>query len=217
MSQLLGDYFVIVEESKGNLTMFVNTLETKNSGKRDTRGFSLIELIIAASILAIASTFSMLIIGPALQARASEMASRTVSMELRRARQLSVDTRRLLRVTFTAPQTITLDQQAPISEGGAWTQVSQLYLPDEMGFEIDGSVTAGPEGFATSDAINFSGLSHVYFIPDGSAVSGIGLISSGVVYVARPAEVETTRAITVFGATGRVKEWKYVPSDGSWE
>ncbi len=184
---------------------------------KTTRGFSLIEMILVATILAIGSTFSMLIIGPALQARASEMASRTVSMELRRARQLSVDTRRLLRVTFTDPKTITLDQQAPVSEGGTWTQVSQLNLPDEMGFEIDGSVTAGPDGFATSEAVNFSGLSHVYFMPDGSAISGSGLISSGVVYVARPAEVETTRAITVFGATGRVKEWQYVPGDGSWE
>jgi prepilin-type N-terminal cleavage/methylation domain-containing protein len=197
--------------------MFMSKQKPRESELKTTRGFSLIEMILVASILAIGSTFSMLVIGPALQARASEMASRTVSMELRRARQLSVDTRRLLRVTFTAPKTITLDQQAPVSEGGIWTQLSQLNLPDEMGFEIDGSVTAGPDGFATSEAVNFSGLSQVFFMPDGSAISGSGLISSGVVYVARPAEVETTRAITVFGATGRVKEWQYVPSDGSWE
>lgn len=184
---------------------------------RTPRGFSLIELIIVAGILAIASTFSMLIIGPALKARDAEMASRTVSMELRRARQLSVDMRRLLRVTFTAPQTITLDAQAPVAQGGAWTQVSQRNLPDDMGFEIDGSVIAGPEGYATSQAVNFSGLSHVFFMPDGSAIAGTGLISSGVVYIARPAEVETTRAITLFGSTGRIKEWEYVPSDGSWQ
>ncbi len=59
MSQWFGDYFLTVEESKGKLTMFVDKQEARESGKRDTRGFSLIELILAASILAIASTFSM--------------------------------------------------------------------------------------------------------------------------------------------------------------
>ena len=96
--------------------MFVSKQKPRKSELKTTRGFSLIEMILVATILAIGSTFSMLIIGPALQARASEMASRTVSMELRRARQLSVDTRRLLRVTFTDPKTITLDQQGPASE-----------------------------------------------------------------------------------------------------
>ena len=158
-----------------------------------------------------------MIIGPALQARAVEVAASTVSLEMRRTRQLSVDTRHKYRVTFTAPNTITTEKQATVAEGGTWSQVREVDLPDEMEFNIDNDVTAGPENFATSAAVNFTGASVIYFMPDGSAIAGNGLISSGVVYVSRPGEVDTTRAITLFGTTGRTKQWEYVQTEGSWE
>ncbi len=195
----------------------VSKQQTGESRLRTKRGFSLIELMIVVSFLAIVSGFSMMIIGPALKARGVEMAARTVSLEMRRARQVSVDSRHLTRVTFTVPQTITIEWQAPVSEGGAWTQVSQIDLPDDMEFGVDASVSSGPEGYGTDEAINFYGFSQVFFLPDGSAIGGNGLISNGVVYVSRPQEVETTRAITLFGATGRIKRWEYVYTDGSWQ
>ena len=183
---------------------------------RNNRGFTLLEILIVAGVLAMVGGFSMLIIGPALQARAVEMAARTVSTQMSRARQFSVDARRLTRVTFTAPRTITVEQQAP--GGGAWSQVSAVALGDEIEFNVDAvNITNGPQGYATSQAINFSGSSQVFFSPDGSAIAGTGLISNGVIYVSRPAEVETTRAVTLFGATGRLKLWKYLYEGGSWE
>ncbi len=195
----------------------VSKQQTGESGLRTKHGFSLIELMILVSFLAIVSGFSMMIIGPALKARNVEMAMRTVSLQMSRARQYSVDARRLTRVTFTAPSTITVHQQAPVAEGGAWTQVSEAELPGEMEFNIDAGISSGPEGFTTSQAINFSGLSQVFFMPDGSAITGIGQISNGVAYLSWPQEVDTTRAVTLFGGTGRVKRWKYVYESGSWE
>ncbi len=80
---------------------------------RKTEGFSILELLIVVSVLAIVSGASMILIGPALKARAEEMAARTVTLEMRRARQNAVDTRRLTRVTFTAPQTIKIEWRTP--------------------------------------------------------------------------------------------------------
>ena len=184
---------------------------------RTQRGYSLMELMIVVSVLAVISGISLIIIEPALRAQSVETAARSVSREMGRARQISVDARRLTRVTFTTPRTITLDWQAPVSEGGAWTQVSQIDLSDEMEFGVDAGVFSGPEGFGTEEAINFSGSPEVFFLPDGSAIAGSGLLSNGVVYVSRPHEVDTTRAITLFGATGRIKQWEYVYTDGSWQ
>ena len=183
---------------------------------RKTQGFSILELLIVVSVLAIVSGASMILIGPALKARAVEMAARTVTMEMRRARQAAVDTRHLSRVTFTAPQTITIEWQSPVSEGGAWNQLSQIDLPEEMEFRSDG-VSSGPGGFATTPAINFSGTYQIWFLPDGSAINSGGALSNGIVYVARPGEVESTRAVTLFGATGRLKQWKYIEADDTWE
>jgi len=184
---------------------------------KDIRGFSLIEILSVVGLVAVVGAFSMMIIGPALEARNVEMAVRTVSTQMQRARQFSVDARRRTRVTFTTPGTITVDQQAPVSQGGAWTQVSTVELPGEMELEIDsGAVSTGPEGFATSQVANFSGASQIFFMPDGSAVTSAGILSNGVVYVAQPSKIETTRAVTLFGSTGRIKRYKYITGT-EWE
>ena len=100
---------------------------------QDVRGFSLMEILLVAGLLMLVGGFSMIIIGPALEARNVEMAVRTVSTQMQRARQFSVDARRLTKVTFTTPGTITVK----VSQGGTWTQVSTVELPGDMELEID--------------------------------------------------------------------------------
>jgi len=174
------------------------------------------EILLVAGLVAVVGAISMMIIGPALEARNVEMAVRTVSTQMSRARQFSVDARRRTRVTFTAPGTITVDEQAPLSQGGDWTQVSTVVLPGDMELGIDGSISNGPEGYGTSQVADFSGASEIFFMPNGSAVTISGILSSGVVYVAQPSKVETTRAVTLFGTTGRIKRYKYITGTG-WE
>ncbi len=185
---------------------------------KDIRGFSLMEILLVAGLVALVGGFSMIIIGPALEARNVEMAVRTVSTQMSRARQFSVDGRRRTRVTFTTPRTITVDQQ----QGGTWTQVSTVDLPGDMELEID-AATVGSTGppspsgtYTTTQVANFSGSSEVFFMPDGSAVTGAGLLTNGVVYVAQPSKVETTRAVTLFGSTGKIKRYKYITGT-EWE
>ena len=180
------------------------------------------EILMVTGLVAVVGAFSMMIIGPALEARNVEMAVRTVSTQMQRARQFSVDARRRTRVTFTTPSTITVDEQAPVSQGGAWTQVSTVELPGDMELEIDAATvgTTGPPSpsgtYSTSQVADFSGASQVFFLPNGSAVTSAGLTSNGVVYVAQPSKVETTRAVTLFGSTGKIKRYKYVTGTG-WE
>jgi len=184
---------------------------------RSKQGFTFIELLVALGVLAVISGFSMMLVGPALKARQVETAVRTVSLQMSRARQFSVDSRRLTRVTFITPRTITVEQRTPASEGGIWTWVTQADLPAEMEFGVSAGVSSGPEGFGTSSAVDFSSASQVFFSPDGSAVASSGQISNGVVYVSWPQEVDTTRAVTLFGATGRIKGWRYIHGEGLWK
>ncbi len=202
-----------------------NTMKNQEISRlKDIRGFSLMEILMVAGMVAVIGAFSMMIIGPALEARNVDMAVRTVSNEMHRARQFAVDARRRTRVTFTNPATITVDQQAPVSQGGTWTQVSTIDLPGEMEFEVNASLSEvdGPEGHGVSAAVDFSGASQIFFMPDGSAVTSAGILSNGVVYVGEPLKVETNRAVTLFGSTGRIRRWIFNVDenkfqDSTWE
>jgi len=182
------------------------------------------EILMVTGLVAIVGAFSMMIIGPALEARNVEMAVRTVSTQMSRARQFSVDARRKTKVTFTAPSTITVKSL----EGGTWTQVSTVDLPGDMELGIDGSVPGAPapggSTYPNTQVASFgiSQESEVFFMPDGSAVTSAGILTNGVVYLAQPSKMDTSRAVTLFGSTGRVKRWEYIidlvpPINSGWE
>jgi type II secretory pathway pseudopilin PulG len=207
-----------------------NTMKNQGiSRMKDIRGFSLMEILLVTGLVAVVGAFSMIIIGPALEARNVEMAVRTVSTQMSRARQFSVDARRRTRVTFTTPSTITVDEQAPVSQGGAWTQVSTIELPGDMELGVDGSLPGAPapggSTYPITQAANFgiSQESEVFFMPDGSAVTSAGILTNGVVYLVQPSNsMNTSRAVTLFGSTGRVKRWAYIidlvpPINSGWE
>jgi len=202
-------------EAWGGSGAVKKTMKNQEISKvKDIRGFSLLELLMVMALVVIVGGISMMIVGPALESRNVEMAVRTVSTQMSRARQYSVDARRKTRVTFTTPGTITVEA----SQGGTWSQVSTATLPGEMEFGKDGSVAAGPEGYVTTQVASFGPSNElvISFMPDGSAVDSLGILSSGVVYVAQPSKVETTRAVTLFGTTGRIKRYTYHTGTG-WE
>ena len=178
---------------------------------RNKAGFTLIELMITVMFLVIVASVSIPYITPVLRARDVDMAVRTVVWEMGRARQLSVDRRRDIRVTLATPRSITTAQRV----GAAWTQVSQVELPGDMEFRIGSGVSDGPSDYGILDPINLCGQDFFYFLPDGSAIDSTGQICSGVVYLARANELETSRAVTLFGSTGKMKRWRYV--EGLWE
>jgi hypothetical protein len=167
--------------------------------------------MITVMFLVIVSSVSISYITPVLRARDVDMAVRTVVWEMGRARQLSVDRRRDIRVTLATPRSITTAQRV----SAAWTQVSQVELPGDMEFRIGSGVSDGPSDYGSLDPINLCGQDFVYFLPDGSAIDSTGQICSGVVYLARANELETSRAVTLFGSTGKMKRWRYV--EGLWE
>jgi len=54
-------------------------------------------------------------------------------------------------------------------------------------------------------------MNYVVFMPDGSAQDNLGNFNSGVVYLTRPSYTNiynSSRAITVWGATGRIRGWR---------
>jgi hypothetical protein len=78
-----------------------------------------------------------------------------------------------------------------------------------------------PDGFGNATvAIDFDqGVAgaiknQVLFMPDGSAHDVNGSWNSGIVYVARPGDLYSSRAVTLYGATGRIRGWRLLAGAG---
>jgi prepilin-type N-terminal cleavage/methylation domain-containing protein len=192
---------------------------------RTGRGFSLLELMIVLSIFLIASVMAMMSIGPALRDARCNNAYATALTQLRRSRQTAIDQRKRYIAVFNAPQTIQIFRQDGGTPLPARVLVSTIQLPTDIQFRaepgIPNIVTQSPDNLGTgARAIDLDqgvagGLQNeVHFFPDGTARDVNQNINNGVVYLARPGELYSSRAVSLFGATGRIKGWRLVPNGG---
>jgi prepilin-type N-terminal cleavage/methylation domain-containing protein len=186
---------------------------------RRTRGFSMIELMMVIALILIITAFSVMAFQPSIKQGHVTEAYNTTLMALRQARDLSVAQRQIYFVTLIgglAPNGIT------VTQGSTGTLISSYTLPTDVTFDAEPGIPISQVAFPTTPdlfgvgatAIDFDqgvlgGIKNViYFYPDGSAEDAIGNVNNGVVYLAMPGFVNTSRAITVWGATGRLRGWR---------
>jgi prepilin-type N-terminal cleavage/methylation domain-containing protein len=185
---------------------------------RKMRGFSLIELMVVIALTLVVTAFSVMTIQPSLKQGHVTQAFNQTLMALRQARDFSIAQRQIYYVTFSnaaVPNTIT------ITQGSTGTVTTTYSLPSDVAFVAIPGIPVSQAAFPTTPdlfgigatAIDFDqGIaggvkSVIYFYPDGSAEDVIGNVNNGVVYVAMPGFVNTSRAITLWGATGRLRAW----------
>ena len=217
--------------------MLMRILET-NAGHRRHResGFSLIEMMAVIAISIIVAAFAMFGLVPAVKGQHVVNAYNTTLSSLRQARDNAVSQSTSYSVTFSnssTPNTITV---APTLTGALafnGDQKSVSYqLPNDVTFYAAPSIasTPAPDGFGTGlNAIDFgytangnaggTTTSVVYFCPDGSAqissaCAGGGNWDNGVVYLSQTGNLLSSRAVDVWGGTGRIHGWRLY-SNGS--
>lgn len=193
--------------------------------RRKMRGFSLLELLIVVCIGMILTGISFVSLQPLLKQARADAAYDTTLMVLRNYRSRAITERRRYIITFTAPRTITVQSWGvgfPVAP--APVQVSTITLPSDLQFMVQAGIpstpTTVPDGFGNGgSAIDFGqglgagSLDYVMFMPDGTSQDknnpgGNSNLNSGVIYMGRPNEVLSMRAITVLGSTGRVRGWR---------
>lgn len=199
--------------------MFDKKLLTKPKRRR-TRGFTMLEMLVVIAIIMIVSAVSVMNIWPAVANSRVDTAYQNAVLEVRQARQMAIDQRRQFIVTFIAPQTIQTQRQEQ-GIGAPLTLIRTITLPWDIQFDAEKGIpttpAAVPDGFGDgSTAINFNKGNQIFFLPDGSARDANGVINNGVLYLARPGQIQTSRAITLFGATGRIKGWRIWNNAGVW-
>jgi len=196
---------------------------------RKNRGFSLLEMLIVVAVIIVITGFAAIELQPLLKQSHVDTAYDTTLATLRSYRNQSITQGKRYIVTFTPPATITVsrwDFAVPVSP--APVQVATFTLPQDMQFAVQAGFpntpATVPDGFgAGATAIDFdqnTGLgsqNYVMFMPDGSSQDTFGNLNSGIIYLTRPTDLYSSRAITVFGATGRVRGWRlYNQAGNKW-
>jgi len=100
--------------------------------------------------------------------------------------------------------------------------VATYTLPPDVTFGVQTIFpAAAPDGFGTGvTAIDFDqgmGLgsqNYVMFMPDGSSQDTLGNYNSGILYVTRNNDAYRSRALTVWGTTGRIRGWRIYNQSG---
>ena len=184
------------------------------------RGFSLIETLIVLSLMMIASGIFFMSLQPALKDTRVTNAYNATLMTMRRAREQAIAERRVYLVTFNNAVT---PNRITITQASTGVVTSTITLPTDITFRAEPGIpitlATTPDHFGTgSPAIDFDqgvagGAKNVIcFNPDGSAQDVNSNTNNGVIYLARTGSLYTSRAITVWGSTGRLRGYRLYPT-----
>ncbi|MFZ0279360.1 MAG: prepilin-type N-terminal cleavage/methylation domain-containing protein [Candidatus Sulfotelmatobacter sp.] len=198
---------------------------------RKNNGFSLLELMITVSLGLVMAGVTFIYLTPSMNSGHVNSAYETTLMALRNTRNLAITQSHEYYVNFNPAGfpagTIQVEYQPPIVPPAVAAppiqQVNTYTIPADVSFAVQTTFPAStPDGFGTGiTAIDFESTltpgvplpcQCVVFMPDGSAQTGVvgssGAYVNGVVYLTRVNDtVYNSRAVTVWGATGRIRGW----------
>lgn len=181
-------------------------------------GFSLMEMMGIIMIISMLAGIAVFTWTPVLNQAHVNTAYNETLTTLRRAHDQAAADMRVYVVSFTAPGTIAVTQTTPTG-----TPLMTMQLPTDVTFHVEPGIPTSPtvspttpDGFGVgSPAIDFDqppasigGGTTIYFYPDGTAEDANGNINNGVIYMARVGDLYSSRAITVWGYTGRIRGFR---------
>jgi type II secretory pathway pseudopilin PulG len=199
--------------------------------RRAAEGFSLLEMMIVVALLFTVAAITAIAYVPVMNSQHVTDAYNTTLTTLRRAHDQAQNDMRIYLVQFAAPGTITVSQTNPAGGNvgcvipATGTVLLTETLPSDVSFQVESGAPASnttapttPDAFGTAAyAIDFDqgytpGYTYVCFNPNGTASDGAGNINNGVIYLGRSNDEFSARAVTLWGATGRIRGWRLYAS-----
>ena len=202
--------------------------------KRAEQGFSLLEMVVVVMLAFTVMAFAVMNTMNSTSNSRANSAMDAVISQLRQARELAIAKRRNVQVQFTAPnqiQTTILTLPGEPVPPALPAVLLNDGVPGGMSFYVFPSLPDTPMGFGNSTAINLQqpgggGAWTVMFSTSGSfcgtAQSAATLYQATTnnpvnasIFLGISGKINTARAVTIFGATGRVRSYNWTGS--SWQ
>lgn len=176
------------------------------AGNRSEAGISLVEMLIAVAVLAIAAGTAILAVTNVLPTVHADSSLDMLVAQLQQTHQEAINQRRDFLVTFAGTNELTINR---VNLDGTETQVGDYFMSQGMIYTVLASVPDTPDGFDSGTPANFSDGNSIVFNSDGTVVDSTGKLVNYEVFAAIPGNTTSARAVTVMGATGRVEGYRY--------
>lgn len=185
---------------------------------RNEAGFSLVEILITVAVVGLVTGIGVLTVRTILPTLRADAALQQMLIQLRQARTMSISQRRNFTVTFRGTTELVVVRQevppagVPPPVPPVTTAIADTFLPGGMVYMVFTGVPDTPDGFGNAGALNFcpaSGAcsSSIVFQSDGSVLAN-GKVVNGTVFMGITGNAKTARAVTVMGATGRMRGYR---------
>jgi len=184
----------------------------RQCSNRSQRGFSLLEILTAVAIISIISAMAMLNYGTILPNFKANSAMDQLLYQLRSARERAISHRRDVQVQFVGTNQLTVTEIWLVGTAPPATTVSFEGGAKFMVFPTLPDIPA-PFNFGNTSAVYFGGISGgpptMKFTTSGAFIDGGNTLVNGTVFMGIPGSPSTARAISILGATGRVREYHW--------
>jgi len=190
----------------------------RHNPAQSQQGFSLLETMAALSVAAAVASMATATIVTARRAIQGDGAMRIVMTQLNQAREMALTQRRFMEVQFVGNNEIRIVRhEAP---GNATTVLASVVLESNAQFALTPGVPDTPDAFGAASAVSFGLAQAVMFNTDGTLIDTNGSPINGSIFLSIFNQTGSTRAVTVLGATGRVRCYKWVSGpnnvNGTW-
>ena len=169
------------------------------------RGYSLVEVLVVASLSMVLMAMALVQINTSRAVMNADNAMRLVMGEMSRARDMAVQQRRNIQVTFHNGNEMRMTRlEIPMGS----TLLRRTIMEGNLRFALPSGTPDTTDGFGAGSALDFDGNGSVIFNSDGMLVDSSGTSINGTVFLAAPNDPYATRAVTILGSTGRVRGFR---------
>ena len=180
---------------------------------RPEAGFTLIEVLVTLAIIGVLVGMSLFVLPSMVTIAKADSGSSQAVSALRTCRELAITQRRNVEVGFEGVQRIVCRRREIDADGrasGVLTVTQEVELGERVEFQRFPGVPDTPDGFAAgAGGIEFTGAEPWSFTSEGTLVDVNGDVVNCTVFLGIPDQPATGRAVTLFGATAYLREWRW--------
>lgn len=173
-------------------------------------GFTVIETVVVAAIVVVLASVAVIGTTSSLAGYKSDSAMNQMISQLRGARMRAISRRHEVQVQFVGNNQVVLTD---IVVKGAAPNPVVVTFEGGAQFALVPGLPDSPMGFGNTSPIYFEGQvggpPTMKFTTTGAFIDGNNNFVDGTIFVALGTKASTARAVTVLGATGRVRAYHY--------